>query len=51
MPFGTDQMLNIGQATQKGFAIRLDWKDVTQEALTKAIQDLLHNSRYFVFLF
>ncbi len=45
MPFGTDQTLNIGRATKEGYALRLDWKDVTPESLTKAIQDLLHNPR------
>ena len=48
MPFGTDQVLNIGRATGAGFAVKLDWKDVTQENLSQAIQDLLHNSRYLI---
>lgn len=45
-PFGTDQYHNIGRAIQEGYAVKLEWKDVTQETLTTSIQDILHDSKY-----
>ena len=45
LPFGTDQALNLKRAVRDGYAVTLEWTDVTQETLTKSIQDLLHNPR------
>lgn len=45
LPFGTDQVLNVGRAVKEGYAFKLVWTDVTHETLSKAIQELLHNSR------
>lgn len=46
MPLGTDQSLNVARSVKEGYAVQLDWSDVTDDSLTSAIQNLLHNPRY-----
>lgn len=48
LPFGTDQRLNMRRAVDTGYARQLTWTNVSQESLTEAILDLLHNTRYIL---
>lgn len=45
LPFGTDQKLNMRRAVDDGYARQLFWNEVTEESLTEAIEDILHNPR------
>ena len=45
-PFGGDQALNLAQSIKAGYALSLDWSGITEEALTEAIQQLLHDPKY-----
>ncbi len=45
LPIVADQSLNVKRAVRDGYALRLDWKDVTEESLAEALNQLLHNSR------
>ena len=46
LPFGTDQKLNMRKAVEEGYARRIFWPDLSQELLSEAIGDMLHNPRY-----
>ena len=46
LPFGTDQKLNMLRAVNDGYARQLFWNEVSEESLTEAIGDLLHNARF-----
>lgn len=46
LPFGTDQILNVGRAVKEGYALTLNWKDVRRDNLAEALQDLLYNATY-----
>ncbi len=45
-PFGTDQKLNMRRAINDGYARQILWKEVSEESLSEAIGDMLHNPRY-----
>jgi len=46
LPFGTDQTLNLLRAAKDGYALKIDWKNVSEETLSESINELLHNSSY-----
>lgn len=46
LPVFFDQPINAQKAHEDGYAIRLDWDDLTEETLFNAIQLILHNSKY-----
>lgn len=41
-------MLNMKRAVRDGYGLKLDWKEVTEETLSVAINQLLLNSRYLL---
>lgn len=45
IPLFADQKANVVDAAHKGYAIRIDLEDITYEAFSKAIQEILNNSR------
>ncbi|OXA46599.1 UDP-glucuronosyltransferase 2C1 [Folsomia candida] len=46
MPFFGDQPLNAQAAEKHGYLVRLDWNDLTEESLTKAINEVINNPKY-----
>ncbi|XP_021966720.1 UDP-glucuronosyltransferase 2B14 [Folsomia candida] len=46
IPFFGDQPLNALTAERQGFLVRLEWKDVTEERLIEAINEVINNSKY-----
>jgi glucuronosyltransferase len=51
LPVYSDQPVNAQKAQDDGYGIRLDWGDLNEEILLNAIQTILSNSRYEIFLF
>ena len=51
LPVYSDQPVNAQKAQDDGYGIRLDWGDLNEEILLNAIQTILSNSRYKIFLF
>jgi UDP:flavonoid glycosyltransferase YjiC (YdhE family) len=45
LPMFGDQIMNAQQAKNMGFSVELDWNDVTEDSLTKAIQEVLGNPK------
>lgn len=45
LPFMTDQHLNLGRAVNDGYAVKLAWKEVNEETLTKSLNEILHYPR------
>lgn len=45
MPFMTDQHLNVGRAVTDGYAVKLDWKELNEESLTKSLREILKNQK------
>ena len=45
-PFGLDQHLNLIRATNDGYALKLEWREINENSLMAAIQQLLHDPRY-----
>lgn len=46
LPLGSDQNLNIGRAIQDGYALKLEWTDITEETLSLALDNLLNDPKY-----
>lgn len=46
LPFGTDQACNLNKATKDGYGLKLEWKDITRDTLSKALHQVLYNSTY-----
>ena len=44
-PSGTDQTININRAVKEGYALKLDWVDVTEETIFNSIDNLIRDSR------
>lgn len=44
-PSGTDQTINIERAVSEGYALKLEWTEVTDERLDQTLRYLLYNSR------
>jgi len=44
LPFSNDQYLNLIRAINDGYAVRLYWRDVTEESVGAALNQLLNNS-------
>lgn len=47
LPVFADQPINAKKAHQDGYAIRLDWDHLNEDILYDAIQQILHNPRFF----
>ena len=43
MPISTDQSLNVLRAVREGYALKIEWTEVTEEILFNAIQNLIDN--------
>ena len=50
LPVYSDQPVNAQKAQDDGYGIRLDWGDLNEEILLNAIQTILSNSRYKIFI-
>lgn len=46
IPFGIDQFLNLRRAVNDGYALQLQWKEINENTLSSAIQQLLFNEWY-----
>jgi UDP:flavonoid glycosyltransferase YjiC (YdhE family) len=42
------QKLNMARAVSAGYAVQLDYDNVTEESLNWALREVLDNSRYFL---
>ena len=49
-PSGSDQAININRAVKEGYAVKLDWIDLTEETLFSSIELLVQNSSFVSFL-
>lgn len=49
LPLGLDQTSNLLRSVREGYALKLDWKEVSEEKLYNSLQDLLYNTRYSIF--
>ena len=47
LPINADQPINAQKAEDDGYALRLNWDELTEEILYNAVQDILTNPRYF----
>lgn len=47
LPFGIDHHLNLARAVNDGYALLIEWKDVNEDTLSNAVEQLLHNPRYY----
>jgi hypothetical protein len=45
LPLGGDQELNLIKAVKEGYAFKLQWKDITEESLTRALDLLLKDRK------
>ena len=45
LPLTNDQSANLARAQRKGYALQLNWKDITKESLVGAIRELINNPR------
>lgn len=50
LPVFADQPLNAQKAESDGYAIRLDWDNLSEETLYDAIQSIFLDSRYVLFI-
>ena len=41
LPLGGDQELNLIKAVKEGYALKLQWKDITEDSLSRALDLLL----------
>lgn len=48
IPLFGDQMVNMKRAVAKGYALTLDIKNITEETVSKALDELLNNPKYYV---
>ncbi len=46
LPFGNDGRANVAKAVREGYALKLNWDEITEEILGDTIQHLLYDSRY-----
>ncbi|OXA38205.1 UDP-glucuronosyltransferase 2B7 [Folsomia candida] len=46
IPFYGDQPLNAQSAENRGYLVRLEWNDLTEDRLLEAINEVLNNPRY-----
>lgn len=45
IPLTADQKLNTAKSVLSGIGVKLDYKNVTKDSLTWALNELLHNPR------
>ena len=45
LPLSNDQYANLARAQRKGYAISFKWRDITEESLFAAIQEMINNPR------
>lgn len=43
LPFGNDQKANVAKAVKDGWAVKLDWDNITDETLGDAIKYLIND--------
>jgi glucuronosyltransferase len=48
IPVFGDQHLNIIWAVSEGFGVSLDFNNITSESVSKALNEVLNNSRYSI---
>jgi Glycosyl transferases, related to UDP-glucuronosyltransferase len=48
IPLVADQKLNMARAVSAGYAVLLDYDNVTAESLNWALREVLENPRYFL---
>jgi glucuronosyltransferase len=45
LPLGGDQELNLIKAVKEGYALKLQWKDITEDSLSRALNILLKDRK------
>ncbi|KAI7815290.1 UDP-glycosyltransferase [Rhyzopertha dominica] len=46
IPIFADQMMNMAKSAASGYAIQLNYQDLTEESLTSALDEILNNPKY-----
>lgn len=46
LPFGNDQKANIVKPQRDGYAVQLDWGELSESKLLNAINYLVYNEKY-----
>lgn len=44
-PFGSDQTINIGRAVKEGYALQMNWNQITEETLDGTLYQLLYDPK------
>ena len=45
LPFVTDQQNNMAKSVHDGYAVQLDWSDIDEEKLDRALHSILHEPK------
>ena len=45
LPFGNDQVSNAAKARREGFGLKLDWKDIDEPKISRALNLLINDFR------
>ncbi len=47
LPFGNDQRSNLAKGKDEGYALKLDWAELSEELLYKTITELINEPKYY----